>query len=300
MSPRYRTLPKHKKKHLDLFEEEEVKHELAQLWDHVKEYPAYYIIGAVVIAGAVFAGFAYKANAKTASAKEATALAEALEPEETPEKLAKLDAAVEDSAAEMPDAWYLRGEMAFEGRDFEKAKTSFEHVRENWPNAPVTPDAVEGIGFVLEAQNEDYEGAKAKYEEVITTWPESYAAIRQPFNIARCEEQLGNLKAATERYQEQVEMFPESALADKAQSALDRLTSNHPELRAETAEAPEAAAETAAPAPDEQAVTFEEEPAAEAEGSEIGESAPEAALQLDVTGQQDGNELDQATEGNTP
>jgi hypothetical protein len=96
---------------------------------------------------------------------------------------------------------------------------------------------------------------------VMQTWPESFAALRQPLNIARCLEAQGDAEGAIARYREQLEMFPESSASDKAQIALDRL----------------AAADAAPPA---EVLASEPEPAP---GEEIAPTTPALTLQIPDT-----------------
>ena len=117
-------------------------------------------------------------------------------------------------------------------RHSEKLLEGFE------PDFEFTPDGVEGLGAILEAQ-EDFTAAIAVYQDVQASWPDSFAARRQPLNIARCYEESDNFEEAVKFYQEQLLVFPGSNVAMHAQQKLDELRSSQPEVAAATPETPE-------------------------------------------------------------
>lgn len=282
---------KRKKKALEEIEEAPKKNDWQALVAYVRENPVLSTVGTAFVLLCILAGLLYRANT-TASEKEiCSQYARALNIGGVALRAAQLAPLAETSSRWTPEAVYMMGEAAYGARDFEKAKTAFMRVRQEFPEARFTPDAVEGLGYIAENE-EDYEGALAYYQEIHEKWPNSFAGVHQDLNIARCQERLGNLAEAVQAYQVQVDVFPDSTAATDAQQALDRLKTGHPDLFPEeepeeqadqpAEEAPEAqpevAPEEAAPAeatpeqlPAEQPVP--EEPPAEPPAEQPAEQA---------------------------
>ncbi len=232
-----------KKKGKSLFDEQpQSKGDFAALVESIKANPGLYAAGIaflfiVFLAGVIYRGYAL-ASEKDLVTRYATALEE-YEP-------AKLVAALEPLAYKRGkvggEITYVYGEAALRAQQFDKAKEAFESVRKNYSDSPNVSDAVEGLGFIAE-QKKDWDAALAYYREITDKWPTSFAAKRQPTNIARVDEARGDFKAALDAYREQVQVFPDSHLASSAQTAIDRLTKAHPEI----APAPVPAASSTAP-----------------------------------------------------
>ena len=250
------------------------KGDFAAFMDHVRDHPWQYAIAGGFILVCALGGFMYRVSAEAADKEVATGLMQALNQTETSAQIAELER--------------LEAE-----RDYEKARASFERIRNDHPKSAVAPDAVEALGAILEDQ-EDYKGAIALYEEVLTKWPESFAALRQPLNIGRCKERLGDLEGARASYQEQVDTFPGSMTAAEAQTLLDAVTRRMAQSEAAatttpaepTASVDEAPVEEQ-PAPPETAVTPEAQdetlPAAVPDPETQGDAeAPATGLQLQI------------------
>jgi tetratricopeptide (TPR) repeat protein len=133
----------------------------------------------------------------------------------------------------------MMGETAFRAGETEKARDAFTRLRETYPQYEHTPDGVEGLGYIEEGAKAHDEALKL-YREVQEKWPNSFTARRQPFNIGRALEAKEDLAGAVAAYREQLTTFPASVVARHAQSAIDILRANHPELFPEEAAKPAA------------------------------------------------------------
>lgn len=267
------------------------KGDFAAFMDHVREHPWQYAIAGGFILVCALGGFMYRVSAEAADKEVATGLMQALNQTEASVQIAELERLEGRRASLQPDVIYMLGEKAFAERDYDRARASFERIRNDHPKSAVAPDAVEALGAILEDQ-EDYKGAVALYEEVLTKWPESFAALRQPLNIGRCKERLGDLEGARASYQEQVDTFPGSMTAAEAQTFLDAVTrrmarseaaattSAEPTASADEAPVEEQAAPETVVAPDTQDEAL---PAAVPEPEAQGDAdAPATGLQLQL------------------
>lgn len=206
---------------------------------HVVENPILYVIAivfvGVVLLIATLVNLGVEANVKGVS----TDFARALDREDVTAQVAALEDVSKGRGRIAADALYLRGELAIRADDPATARTSFEQLRSTHPDYEFTPDAVEGLGF-LEEEEGNYEQAIRFYREVQNSWPDYFAARRQPYNIGRCQEKLGQYEEAKESYEAQLDIFPNSRIAARAQSALNELRAKRPDLFPE----PELAQET--------------------------------------------------------
>ncbi|MBN2307889.1 MAG: tetratricopeptide repeat protein [Candidatus Hydrogenedentes bacterium] len=239
-------LDKRKKKttHEELLEQ---GGDLDTLTKSIQENPVAYGIALVFIMAVVAAGLLYRAHSVARDTDLATEYAQALENEEDEAVVAALEPVAESRGTITPHAVYMLGEAAFRSNDYDKARAAFERVRLEFPDSDFVPDAVEGLGFIAEAQG-DTQTALDRYREILDNWPGSFTARRQQLNIGRVLEGLGNAADAVVAYREQVSAFPESHVAEQAREALDRLNRAHPELfePPAVAEAPPAAEADAA------------------------------------------------------
>ncbi len=253
------------------------KGDFAAFMDHVREHPWQYAIAGGFILVCALGGFMYRVSAEAADKEVATGLMQALNQTEASVQIAELERLEDRRASLQPDVIYVLGEKAFAERDYDRARASFERIRNDHPKSAVAPDAVEALGAILEDQ-EDYKGAVALYEEVLTKWPESFAALRQPLNIGRCKERLGDLEGARASYQEQVDTFPGSMTAAEAQTLLDAVTRRmaRSEAAATTTSAEPTASADEAPV-EEQATAAVPEPEAQGDAE-----APATGLQLQL------------------
>lgn len=196
---------------------------------HVQTNPWPYIgaVGFVVLV-LVVTGI-YRVSQASAYGAAADQLARALDIEDPTERATTLGALAGEGTALTARALYLQGEAALEAGDSEGAKAAFTKVREEFPDFKFVPESVEGLALIAEDAG-DFSAARALYEEVATKWPDSPAAMRQPFNIARCLEAEGQLAQAVERYRDQLEIFPGSMIAARAQNRLDELRVSNPDL----------------------------------------------------------------------
>lgn len=207
---------------------EEPKGDLATLLAHVMENPVLYVASIVFLAACALVGVLYNLKSAADEQAVATVYARAIDIEDPAERAAALEEVASGSSTLAPSALYMRGEAALLVDDFDLARQTFEQLQSDHPDFDQTPDAVEGLGFILEQQG-DLEGALAKYEEVLAKWPNSFAGRRQQLSIGRCQEELGQLESAIQAYQEQLQLFPGSGIALRAQQNIDRLRASNPE-----------------------------------------------------------------------
>lgn len=212
-----------------LFDEKPKQDDLAQLLADVKERPLVYGGIAAFLLVCLLAGFLWRANAVAKRKHVVTAYAQALDKQEPAERLAALEPLTQGIAKNSDEVIYVAAETAYKAGQYDKAKASFERLRNDFKSSTFTPDAVEGLGYIAE-NSKDYDAAVTLYKEVQTAWSDSFAARRQPMNIARVEEQRGKLAEAVAAYNEQLQLFPGSSLEQEAKAALARLEKSNPEL----------------------------------------------------------------------
>ena len=203
--------------------------DLTALSEYVKENPLISAAAVAFIVLCALAGLFYRVGTDVRAKEATTEYAQALANEDPALRAAQLAAVADTSGPWQAEALYMMGEAAFQAHDFEKAQTAFERVRQQFPEEPFTPDAVEGLGNI-EENNGNYEAALALYREVQSKWSGSFASLRQEINIARCHERMGNMDEAVRFYQAQASAFPDSSVAAQAERALDRLRLTHPAL----------------------------------------------------------------------
>ncbi|PCJ56178.1 MAG: hypothetical protein COA73_12680 [Candidatus Hydrogenedentota bacterium] len=199
------------------------------LLNHVQQNPFIYAgaIGFIILC--VVVSLLYRLNTEFSNRDAAAVYAQALDGETPAERVTALDLALDDSGPYAPLALYMKGEAAFQNQDYDIAREAFEQLREQHPDFEFVPDAVEGLGYILEDQD-NLAGALARYKEIVNTWPESFAGRRQSMNIGRCQEKLGDLDAAVTAFKDQLVLFPGSNVALRAQIELNRLRSSNPDL----------------------------------------------------------------------
>jgi tetratricopeptide (TPR) repeat protein len=208
---------------------EEVASDWTALGRHVQDRPGLYI-GAIAFVLVVFAATGiYRAMQASTLRTASTDYAAALATEDPAARTAALAAVAKSGSQFAARALYLQGESALDAGDHEGARAAFEELRDRFPGFEFVPDAVEGLGFIDEDTGQ-FASARKLYEEVASKWPESAAALRQPFNIARSYEGESNLTSAVEQYRKQIEAFPGSTVAVRAQQRLDELRESNPDL----------------------------------------------------------------------
>jgi tetratricopeptide (TPR) repeat protein len=277
----------------DPHHEEHEQRDFEALVEHIKRNPLLYVAGLLFVALAAIAGFMVQASNVAQEREAAGNFLEAVRTEDPALRVAELQA-VADSGSEFTDeALYLAAESAYSAENFAEAKTLFERLRNEFPQSRYLPDAVEGLGYLAE-DNKDYAQALAYYQEILEKWPLTFAGRRQELNIGRVRERLTEYQAAADAYASQVQSFPDSTIAARAQQALDALLAAHPEVtvagvtEAETPVVPEASAEESLPteAPQDAAVdqTTAPEEAAEVIVEDLAPSVePEEAPQAETT-----------------
>lgn len=220
---------KHSKRPAGAHHVEEPTSDTQALLRHVQENPLVYAgaIGFVVVV--LLVTLFFRLAQESGRQDAATAYLEALDTEDVNERVARLGDVAESGTYLEAHALYMQGEAAIEARDYATAREKLTQLRETHPEFPFVPDAVEGLGFV-EEEEERFAQARAYYEEVEAKWPDSTAAQRQAFNVGRTYESEGDIAAAIEAYRRQLEVFPGSTIALRAQQRLNALRETHPEL----------------------------------------------------------------------
>ncbi|MBI4560282.1 MAG: tetratricopeptide repeat protein [Candidatus Hydrogenedentes bacterium] len=211
------------------------KNDVIALLQHVRENPVLYATSTLFVLLAALAGLLYRVSAATKERTALTEYARALKSEDPKLRTTALEQVPASKGKLAAEVLYMTGEAAYQEGDYEKAKAAFERARNEYPDSPYAPDAMEGLGYIAENQ-EKYEDALALYKGIQEKWPASFTARRQSMNSARCQEHLGRLPEAVESYRQQVDAFPGSHLAQDAQAALDRLRKDHPDLFPEPAQ----------------------------------------------------------------
>jgi tetratricopeptide (TPR) repeat protein len=190
-------------------------HDLA---DRVAENPLIYVGAGLFIIVAAITGWLIRVYQMSEHQAFATEYARAFDNQDK----AEIVTALKPLAEEKQEALYMLGETAYMTGDFETAADAFTRMRQDHPDSPFVPDAVEGLGFIAES-NKDFAEAKQHYQDVIENWPGSFAAKRQQFNIGRCEQTAGNTEAAIDAYRAQSLAFPNSRVATRSNTIMAQL-----------------------------------------------------------------------------
>jgi len=259
---------------------EETQPEWKLALEYVKENPTKVAGGIGFVLLCVAIGGLYSLKNMADDEKVTTEYAAALNTEDAELRAAALKEVADSGTRWSVEALYLTAETAIEAKSYDEARTAFEQVLAQHGDSDYAPMAADGLAFLDENEGK-LEEALAGYTKVFETWDDTVTGRRQLLNMARVEEALGKHAEAVAHYQQQVEVFPESSVAGKAQVALDRLKSSMPELFPEEEADSEEAMTEAAPAeeaPAEEA-TAEAAPAEEApaEAAPAEEATAEAA-----------------------
>lgn len=220
---------KAKKKAPDILDVQAQKGDIAKLTEQVKESPVLYATVAGFILVCIVAGIVYRVGSESSTRSGMTRFAQAIETDDPALRATELEPLAAGKGHLAAEALYMIGEAAFEAKQFDKAKESFERLRSEFPDSSLVPNAVEGLGGIAENAGQ-YDQAIAHYKEIVEKWPNSFARRRQQLNIGRCEEAAKDLKEAVKAYQAQVDEFPESSFEKDAKLALDRLRMTNPDL----------------------------------------------------------------------
>ena len=220
---------KSKKKVPDILDIPVHKGDVEKFIEQFKKNPVLYSAVAGFILVCIVAGIVYRLGSESSSRAGMTRFARAVETEDASLRATELEPLVKGKGSMAAEALYMMGEAAFEAKEYDKAKETFERLRKEFVDSPLVPDAVEGLGAIAENAGQ-YDQAIASYKEVIEKWPSSFAKQRQQLNIARCQEAAGNLKDAVQAYKAQVDGFPGSSSEKEATAALDRLRTSNPDL----------------------------------------------------------------------
>ena len=224
------TKAKQNRKKADILDQATGKGDREKLIDHIRQNPTLYGACAAFVLLCVVATSLYRVRGDTGRREEMTEFARAVASEEPATRMAELEAVVGAAAgATTARGLYMLGEAAYEAKEYDKARETFERLRQEYPESSSVPDAVEGLGNIAD-NADDYAGAIAAYTEILEKWPNSVAARRQQLNIGRCHEELEQFAKAIAAYQAQLERVADSVFNTEAEAALDRLRESHPDL----------------------------------------------------------------------
>lgn len=265
---------KAKKKAPDILDEPLRKTDWQKMVVQVKQNPLLYGAVAVFLVLCVLIGIGYRLGTESSGRTSMTQLARALDANDAAQRAKDLASIVKGKDPLSAEALYMMGEAAYEAKEYDKAKEAFERLRNEFPNSPFVPDAIEGLGFIAENAG-DCQTAVSLYKEVAEKWRGTFTQRRQSLNIGRCEERLGHVEEAAAAYKAQEEDFPASSFDKEAKEALDRLRSANPDLFAtKPAEAPKP--EAPAPQSENTASASPVETAPNAPGPESPAAPPES------------------------
>ncbi len=209
--------------------EETPKADLMSLITRIQARPAPFLGTIAFVVLVLIVTGIYRASQSSKYTAAADQYARALDIEKPDERATALATLAGEGTALTPRALYMEGESALEAGNHDGARTAFTKLREQFPNYEFVPESVEGLALIAEDGGK-FADARGLYEEVASKWPDSPAAKRQAFNIARCLEGEGQMAQAVEKYRDQIEEFPGSTIAVRAQTRLDELRASNPEL----------------------------------------------------------------------
>ncbi len=198
----------------------------------IKDNPIQFAACIAVFIAVLIGTQLFNLNSRLTSEVQASAYARALDIEDPQGKVDALSAITSGKTRYAAEALFMKGLTAIETEEYDTAKSTLSRLREEHPDFEFTPAGVEGIGTIHEIQGEFTE-AIAVYTDIQATWPDSFAALRQPFNIGRCYEGSDNPEEAITAYQNQIQAFPNSNVAAHAQQRLDLIYASNPEMDAE-------------------------------------------------------------------
>ncbi len=229
--------PKKKKPSSDhLLVREEPKTELEKVVAHLEENYKLYIAGAVFLLLCVAIGLLIRVSALVSEREKATLYAQAALVEDPQDRLEQYEAALASSLGRWePEALYRKAETAIEAEQFDVAEETFNRLINDYPDSEYVPNAVDGLAFI-EWNRGNLEAALEGFERVATEWPGAFIARRKHYDMGQVLEELERLEDAVAAYQRQIQTFPNSAVARRAQMALTTLGEEHPDLIPEEVE----------------------------------------------------------------
>ncbi|MCX8065457.1 MAG: tetratricopeptide repeat protein [Candidatus Hydrogenedentes bacterium] len=208
---------------------EEQKNQIVQWWQHIKENLTLYAIGIGFVVFCVIVGSAYGAYRSSKNRDVMTKFARAMLEEKLSSRAEMLKPLLDVNSSITPQILYIYGETVFALGKFDEAETVWKKLIEKYSVSEWAPNAMEGLAYIEELRK-NYDKAEKMYREITEKWPNSFIAKRQFFNIGRVLEAKNDLAMAIEAYRKQKDAFPESKVSEKANQALEKLKSEHPEL----------------------------------------------------------------------
>ncbi len=208
---------------------EEPKTELQKAVAHLEENYKIYIAGAIFLILCIAIGVLIRVSATINERERATRYAEAALVTEPEERLEKYNAAINALGRWTPEALYRKGETAIQAEEYDVAEETFNRLINDYPNSDYIVNAVDALAFIAWNRG-DLEAALEGFERVTQDWPGEFIARRKHYDIGRVLEEMERFEDAVAAYQQQLQVFPDSAIARRAQAALDELAEEHPDL----------------------------------------------------------------------
>ncbi len=222
--------PRKKKPLTDhLLIKEEPKTEWQKAVAHLEENYKLYIAGAIFLLLLVAIGALIRMSAVIGEREKATRYAEAALIEDPQERLERYKEVLDSLGRWTPEALYRMGETAIQVEQYDVAAEAFRRLQEEYPDSTYVPNAIDGLAFVAWNRG-DLEAALDGFERIVEHWSGEFIARRKFYDIGRVLEEMERFEDAAGAYQQQLQVFPESAIARRAQRALDELAQAHPEL----------------------------------------------------------------------
>ncbi len=247
---------------------------------HLEENYKLYIAGVVFVLLCMVIGALIRMSSVLNEREAMTLYAEAALVEDAAERLEKYRAVEKKAGRWTPEVLYMMGETAIEAGQYDTARETFERVVNQHADSEYALPAADGLAF-LAWNRGDLEEALAGFQRIVDQSPGAFIARKKHFEIGQVLEELERYEEAGAAYRKQMEVFPDSMIAQRASQALDALRAKYPDLFPEE-KAPDAAATDggdAAGLGDAQTPylsTEEEQPESAPETSEP-EAAPETA-----------------------
>lgn len=196
---------------------------------HIEDNYKLYIAGAVFVLVCMAIGVLIRLSIMMKEEALMTRYADAALTEDPIERLEKYEALADNAGRWTPEVLYRMGETAIEAGRHDVARTAFLQLLASHANSDYVLHATDGLAF-LEWNEGNLDEALAGLEQIVAQWPNEFIARRKHYDIGQIQEERGAIEAAISAYRRQTEVFPDSAVAQRAQQALDRLRETHPDL----------------------------------------------------------------------
>ncbi|MGI6138327.1 MAG: tetratricopeptide repeat protein [Candidatus Hydrogenedentes bacterium] len=212
---------------------EEPKTEWQKLLVHLRANIKYYGAALVFILICAAVAALIQINSVVKDQHVMTAYAAAMQEEELPLRLEKLDDIDLNHAGRWAaEILYMKGETALETNNWDLAGTALEEVYTEYKGNEFAAQAADGLAFLALEQNR-LDDALTYYQDMVSQWPDDFTARRAYFKMGELLEKMDRTEEAVTMYRKQTAVFPESSVAQKSEAALERLRTSHPDFFAD-------------------------------------------------------------------